>query len=108
VEAAIRALNNANLNDLYLQPDAGNDKIWLGVCGGDGRYYVSGSDVAGYPTLYDDTKDADATEELTIGGQGSEMPANQIVGLAAALAAARDFYNAGGFGGKTRWQEGSL
>jgi len=103
IETAIRTLNNNDQDDLYLYLDAGDEETFLGVCGGDGRYFVSGSDDAGYPTLLDESKDESEMEDIVIGGQDSEVPANQIVDLSAALAAARDFYDAGGFTGKAKW-----
>ncbi len=43
MEEAICALNNNNLNDLYLIPQVGDLEKFLGVGGGAGRYLVTGS-----------------------------------------------------------------
>ena len=42
---AISQLNNRERNDLYLHPESEDPEYFLGVCGGDGKYFVSGMDL---------------------------------------------------------------
>jgi hypothetical protein len=104
VEEAIRALNNNNLNDLYLIPQAGSLETFLGVGGGAGRYLVTGS-IAGntFPTLVDSESTDNTVAPLVVGGQLGEYPRNWLISLDAAVAAAHAFYNAGGFDCGVRW-----
>jgi hypothetical protein len=101
IETAIQALNNDDLNDLFLYT---NDNSWLGVGGGAGQYFLSGAigeDL--FFTLVDPNKSPDREIFLTVGGQESEHPGNCIHGLAQALAAACDFFEAGDFISNFNW-----
>lgn len=53
VEVAIRAADNDARNDLYLHSTRGDAETYLGVCGGSGRYLVTGFPNATLPTLVD-------------------------------------------------------
>ena len=104
VEKAIRALNGEGLNDLYLQPESNESETYLCVGGGAGRYVVSGSiRNEEFPTLVNETKHELETVTLTVGGQAGDYPANWVVDLPTALAAARDFFEVGSFEGETKW-----
>lgn len=101
IETAIQALNNDDLNDLFLYT---NENTWLGIGGGAGQYFLSGAigdDL--FLTLVDPNKSPDREILLTVGGQESEYPENWIHGLAQAFAAARDFYDVGGFSSNFPW-----
>jgi hypothetical protein len=104
VEEAICALNNNNLNDLYLIPQVGSLETFLGVGGGAGRYLVTGS-IAGnsFPTLVDSECADNTLAPLVVGGQLGEYPRNWLISLDTALAAAHAFYNAGGFDCGVPW-----
>jgi hypothetical protein len=104
IEAAIRALNNDNLNDIYLQPASEPTDTFLGVGGGAGKYLVTGA-VRGatFPTLVDDTSDDESLTPLVVGGQLGEFPARWLVSLEAAIAAVRAFYDSGGFDCGVKW-----
>jgi hypothetical protein len=104
IERAIRALNNENLNDLYLEPEVGNSEIYLCIGGGAGRYVVSGAIYnERFPTMADPDKPADSKEELVVGGQTGDYPGNCVVDLETALRAAKDFYETGGFSHEINW-----
>jgi hypothetical protein len=105
VEAAIRALNNRDLNDLYLAPDADDPETYLAVGGGNGRYLVTGSiSNEAFPTVVDRGKLASETEDLVVGGQAGDYPSQWIVDLPTALAATRHFYDTNEFsGGGVDW-----
>ena len=100
-EAAIQALNNADLNDLFLYT---NNNTWLGIGGGAGQYFLSGAigdDL--FLTLVDPDKSPERKILLTVGGQSSDYPENWIHGLPQTIAAARDFYEMGGFSSNFLW-----
>jgi metal-dependent hydrolase (beta-lactamase superfamily II) len=104
IEAAIGALNNRNLNDLYLQPDGSNPETYLCIGGGAGQYVVSGCvDNEYFPTLVDPQRPSEPRVALVVGGQLSAFPSHSIVDLESALLAARSFYTTGGFGGDVHW-----
>jgi hypothetical protein len=104
VEGAIRALNNRNLNDIYLRPDNSNVETFLCVGGGDGQYIVSGSINSEFcPTLVDTERPAEPKAWLIVGGQAADYPNNWIVNLEAALKAAKAFYEDGGFTRRVKW-----
>jgi hypothetical protein len=103
VELAILALNNKNLNDIYLTPFVAEPETFLGIGGGAGRYLVTGA-VAGdtFPTLVGGGSDS-SLAPLVVGGQLGEYPANWLVSLEEALTAARAFLTAGGFDCGVNW-----
>src|SRR5215471_15172010 len=97
IEAAVRALNNSNLNDVYLTPDRSKPETYLCIGGGGGRYIVTGSvENEVFPTLIDRTRAETPKILLTVGGQVGDYPGNWIVDLATVLTAARAFFEAGG------------
>lgn len=101
IETAIQALNNDDLNDLYLNA---NKEVWLCVGGGAGQYILTGAigeDV--FPTLVDPNKSSEREILLTVGGQTAEYTENWIHSLARSLAAAHDFYEEGGFSSNSNW-----
>ena len=104
VEAAIRALNNRNLNDVYLTPLAAQSETFLGIGGGSGQYLLTGA-VAGktFPTLVTALNLDDSLVPLVVGGQLGEYPARWLVSLDDALSAARAFFDAGGFDCGVEW-----
>ena len=104
VEDAIRALNNDNLNDIYLTPPQGSSDTFLAVGGGSGRYLVTGA-IEGetFPTLVDTTSSDDTLVPLVVGGQLGQYPARWLVTLGAALSAVRLFFDAGGFDCGVEW-----
>ncbi len=104
VEAAIRALNNRNLNDVYLTPLAAQSETFLGIGGGDGRYLLTGA-IAGktFPTLVTTLSLDESLIPLVVGGQPGEYPARWLVTLDDALSAARAFFDGGGFDCGVEW-----
>ncbi len=104
VEAAVRELNNEELNDIYLTPLQAGADTFLGVGGGSGRYLVTGA-IAGqtFPTLVDTLSSDDTLVPLVVGGQLAEYPARWLVTLEAALSAIRLFFDAGGFDCGVEW-----
>src|SRR5262245_48078344 len=98
VETAIRNLDNSERNDIYLHPLRGVDEVYLAVGGGAGKYLVTGTDAASrFPTLGNSAASENQFVLLVVGGQPGEYPTRYVVELDAALAAARSFYDAGGF-----------
>jgi hypothetical protein len=98
VESAIRALDNRERNDVYLTPAPAEPETYLCIGGGAGRYVVAGAVCnEEFPMLLDPSRAAEPPERLTVGGQEGEYPAPQVVGLTTALAAARAFFDAGGY-----------
>jgi hypothetical protein len=106
VEAAIRALDNYNLNDVYLQPHETNSETYLAIGGGGGGYIATGSvDNERFPTLVDPQRPSEPKVLLVVGGQEGDYPANWIIDLPTALRAARSFYDAGGFACDMNWTD---
>jgi hypothetical protein len=104
VEYHIRALNNRNLNDLYLHPKASELETYLCVGGGNGRYVVTGAMRSEtFPTLVDHTRAVAPKQRLVVGGQEGLYPANWIMDLEAVLHAAHLFYDAGAFTDEVAW-----
>ena len=104
VEAAILALNNRNLNDLYLTPRESSPETYLGVGGGAGRYLVTGAiGKETFPTLVNSASSDDTMVPLVVGGQLGDYPARWLVTLEDALRATRLFYDAGGFDCTVEW-----
>lgn len=105
VEKGIRALNNGDVNDVYLYADAENDEEFLGIGGGDGRYVVTGAFEETFPTVVDPGRSG-GEESLVVGGQEGSYPSRMIVSLDVALRAARSYYESGKFGGGgLTWEE---
>lgn len=105
VEAAVRALDNATRNDVYLRLCESIDDTWLSVAGGAGRYLVTGVDGgARFPTRARGDGSAEGMVSLVVGGQPGEYPALHIVDLDAALRAARAFLLAGSCSGGIEWE----
>lgn len=96
---AVRRLDNAAFNDLYLEPDSSGD-TWLCVGGGAGRYVLSGAESnERFPALVDPARPPEPAEALVIGGQKGSYPGNQVHDLKTALDAVRGFWTTGRFGG---------
>jgi hypothetical protein len=103
IEAAIRAMNGENLNDLYLDLD-GEPEASVTVGGGGGRYIVSGSiDGESFPTLTDSSVPEEPYIELVVGGQLGEFAACYVVGLDRALEAVRSVAGSGAFTPEIGW-----
>ena len=100
VIAAVRALDGAAHNDIYLYPKAGSLHCYLCVGGGAGRYLLTGV-LPGdrFPTLVDPARPEVPKEALRVGGQEGLYPRNWIHPLAIALKAAEAFWSTGEFGG---------
>ena len=103
IEAAIRALNNQNLNDIHLEIE-GQPEKFLTVGGGDGKYIVSGSiNATAFPTLVDLSVQEEPHVNLIVGGQLADFPAQYVVDLDRALTAARSVAETGNFAEKIGW-----
>jgi hypothetical protein len=75
IEKAIRALNNRDVNDVYLCVEAENDEEFLCIGGGDGRYVVTGAFEETFPTVVDPAR-CSGEEPLVVGGRrGVILPA---------------------------------
>lgn len=98
VEDAVRRLDNACFNDLYLQPNANDSEIYLCVGAGAGRYVLAGV-MAGerFPILIDPDRPAEPVQLVTVGGQQGDYPANAVHDLDTTLRAVRAFWTTGGF-----------
>ena len=104
VDAAVRALDNACRNDLYLTPQKADPETYLCIGGGAGRYIVTGSiRNEEFPTVIDPSKAAEPEEVLVVGGQSGCFPGNWAVDLDTALRAARSFHATGEFAGEVTW-----
>ncbi len=107
VEAAIRALNDLDLNDLYLRPHAEDPETYLSVGGGGGQYFVSGAiRNESFPVLEEGEGPDDEVVDLTVGGQTIDLPRSAVVSLDVALRAAKAFWEAGGFDCGIDWHYG--
>ena len=107
VLAAVRALDGAAHNDVYLYPKAGSFHPYLCVGGGAGRYLLTGV-LPGdrFPTLVDPARPELPKQPLKIGGQEGLYPRNWIHSLAVALRAVEEFWNTGEFkGAELTWAE---
>jgi len=103
IESAIRAMNNGNLNDVYLDLES-EPETSLTIGGGSGRYIVSGSLAAeSFPTLTDPSVAETARVNLIVGGQLGDYPAHYVVSLAHALAAVRSVAESGIFSSEYQW-----
>lgn len=103
IEAAIRALNNRNLNDIYLHLDD-SPETWLAVGGGDGQYLVTGSiNAESFPTLIDASKSEEPRIYLMVGGQLCDYPCSYVVDLDRALQATRSVVETGTFDEEIGW-----
>jgi hypothetical protein len=104
IEAAIRRLDNQRWNDIYLRPIGAPAETYLAVGGGAGRYVVTGSESGErFPTLENPRGSEHELVALCVGGQLGEYPSRYVVDLDGALAAARCFYDAGGFDHGVSW-----
>ncbi|MFL5640703.1 MAG: hypothetical protein ACJ78M_15135 [Gemmatimonadaceae bacterium] len=99
VVAAVRALDGAGRNDLYLYPKAGSTNPYLCVGGGAGHYLLTGV-LPGdrFPTLIDPARPELPKEALRVGGQVGLYPRNWIHPLDVALRTVESFWNSGEFG----------
>ena len=96
VEVALRRLDNRVFNDLYLHPRAADDRTYLCVGGGAGRYVVAGAEGDDrFPILVDPARSADPTERLIVGGQAGLYPQNRVHDLETALTVVRGFWATG-------------
>jgi hypothetical protein len=100
VIAAVRALNGAGRNDVYLYPKAGAMNPYLCIGGGAGKYLLTGV-LPGdrFPTLIDPSRPELPKEALRVGGQVGLYPRNWIHSLDVTLRAAEVFWNTGDFSG---------
>lgn len=104
VEAAIRALNNEDRNDVYLYPRKSDSETYLCVGGGAGRYVVTGSvGNQTFPTVVEPSVAPGRYEVIVVGGQASRFPAEHILTLDVALPAVRAFYDSCRFEGGGTW-----
>jgi len=103
VERAVCALNNENLNDLYLYPEENNAETYLCVGGGAGRYILTGSiNNRTFPTLVDPSRSS-TTTSLVVGGQPGDYPSNWIADLSTTLKTTKAFFDAGIFECGVTW-----
>jgi hypothetical protein len=103
VEAAIRRLDQASWQEVYLHPVEADKSTWLSVAGGNGKYLVTGSARDEWFPTYAKGPDTGAKALLTVGGQAGEYPANWLVSIEEALAVARSFFEAGNFQCGIKW-----
>jgi hypothetical protein len=105
VDAAIRALDNADRNDIYLCPTKDDPETYLSVVGGAGRYVVTGAiRNEEFPVVLGGRGPEGAQEHLVVGGQRVLWPTEQVVDLETALRAAKAFYETTAFdGGGVTW-----
>ena len=90
VEREIRALDGEQQDQVFIGFD---DERYLGVCGGNGGYYVtSAMTPQGEYALADPSRPADRTV-LVMNGQTCEYVLSHTTDLATALAAARWYYD---------------
>ena len=106
---AVRKLNGAAFNDIYLHPKPRATHPYLCVGGGAGRYLLAG-ELPGerFPTLTDPSRSELPKEALVVGGQEGLYPRNQIHPLTVALRAAELFWETGEFapvGSNLSWGE---
>ncbi|QBC28191.1 hypothetical protein U737_15530 [Methylomonas sp. LW13] len=105
IESAIRALNNENLNDLYLYPEKNNTETYLCIGGGSGRYVLTGSiKNQSFPTLIDPDRSSMSSTQLVVGGQLGDYPSNWVMDLCTTLQTAKAFYDGSGFKCGVKWQ----
>lgn len=112
VEAAIRALDGRDRNDIYLVPRIADPETFLGVGGGGGRYLVTGIIASErFPTVVKELgrgakRHEGERELLVVGGQEGDYPRRWIIDLETALRAARAFHETGEFGGgEVLWED---
>jgi hypothetical protein len=106
VESAIRLLDNAACNDVYLRPINATQDTFLCIGGGAGRYIVSGSENGTrFPTLSNPEGATTKLIPLCVGGQLAEYPSRWVVDLHHALTATRKFYDTGTFDCGVAWED---
>lgn len=103
VETAIRRLNNADFNDLYLATS--DPETFLGVCGGNGRYMVSATiRNERFAQLVNVDDPSDVEEHIMCGGQLSNFPRRYLVDLSTAVAAGLHYLATGEAAPDMRWE----
>jgi len=103
VEAAIRRLDQASWQEVFLSPAEADESTWLSVAGGKGKYLVTGSSRDEWFPTYAKGPGTGAVEFVTVGGQAGEYPTNWVVSVEEALAVVRSFYEVGGFQCGVEW-----
>ena len=88
VEGAIQRLNNRDYNDIYLMTS--DPDVFLGVCGGNGRYMVTvvWAREDRFGQLVNPQDGSDAQETIMCGGQRTPVPRRYLVDVTTALTAA--------------------
>ncbi len=105
IEAAIRALNGQNLNDLYLNPLGSEAETYLCIGGGAGKYIGSCSTRGKRFQALVSKDEGTSMVDLVVGGQRGNYPAHYIVTLDAALAAAWAYYETRVLSPEIPWTE---
>ena len=98
VLTAVRGLDGAAHNDIYLYPKARTSNSYLCVGGGGGKYLLTGV-LPGdrFPTLIDPGRQELPKEAVRVGGQQGLYPRNWIHSLDVALRTVEEFWNTGEF-----------
>ena len=103
IEAAVRALNNREPNDIHMELE-GITETFLSIGGGGGKYIVSGS-VGGetFPVLIDSSLPEEPRVALLVGGQLGDYPRCCVVDIDHALRAVRSVAETGTFQEQIGW-----
>jgi hypothetical protein len=104
--AAIKALNNEDLNDIHLHV-LGDSPSWLCVGGGGGDYIVAGETSDGQHLALNESarQSLSGTVELVVGGQLATYPLRETVSRDRAIEAASNFLKNSGFAKCTDWRD---